>query len=280
MVGDAQQPKTWRRVNRQEPCPICKKVDWCGVSDDGELAICMRIDSDHPARNGGHVHKLSDPVPLRPMLPPETPAPKIDAGEMMARWRKNTLEEQFENLSERLGVSIVALKALGAAFAHEHKAWAFPMYDDRSVNESNAIGIRLRNVSGEKWSVKGSKSGFFFPFRTQAVCDTILIVEGPTDCAAALDLGFFAIGRASCRGGESQILNALEQLAPFEVVMVYDNDGPGVEGANLLATQIGKRHKFCRFVPPTKDLRSFVKSGGTRSVFDSLLTNCIWEGRI
>ena len=26
----------WRNVSRREPCPICQKPDWCGVTVDGE----------------------------------------------------------------------------------------------------------------------------------------------------------------------------------------------------------------------------------------------------
>lgn len=44
------------RVSRNNPCPICKKPDWCAYN--GRIAICMRIQSPVPSRNGGWVHKL------------------------------------------------------------------------------------------------------------------------------------------------------------------------------------------------------------------------------
>lgn len=275
MVGESQH-RTFVRVTKANPCPVCKKPDWCGLSDDGQFVICMRVDSDRAAKNGGHVHRLTDaPYPLPAPMPPERPVPSIDAGQMMSRWRDATTADQFATMAGKLGVSAYAIMALGAAFASEHRAWAFPMYDDRCSGESMAVGIRLRNESGDKWAVKGSRSGFFFPFRMKGAVNTVLIVEGPTDAAAAIDLGFLCIGRASCRGGESQVMSELAQLCPSEVVMVYDNDGPGVEGAELLASKIQKRHRLVRMVPPTKDLRSFVRCGGTRSIFDSMLKTCV-----
>ncbi|HKX33310.1 MAG TPA: MobF family relaxase [Blastocatellia bacterium] len=46
------------RVKRKSPCPICNKPDWCSVAADGAFAICMRVPSDHEAKNGGYVHIL------------------------------------------------------------------------------------------------------------------------------------------------------------------------------------------------------------------------------
>ena len=42
-------PQKLVRVKRGRPCPICEKTDWCSVSEDGALAICMRVQSE--ARN-------------------------------------------------------------------------------------------------------------------------------------------------------------------------------------------------------------------------------------
>lgn len=34
----------WKSVRRASPCPICSHGDWCGVSADGTLAACRRIE--------------------------------------------------------------------------------------------------------------------------------------------------------------------------------------------------------------------------------------------
>src|SRR5262249_26229692 len=33
----------WNPVSAQSPCPICKHPDWCQVSKDGAVCMCMRI---------------------------------------------------------------------------------------------------------------------------------------------------------------------------------------------------------------------------------------------
>lgn len=47
-----------KRVTRSHPCPVCGKPDWCGYTDT--IAICMRVPSDRPSKNGGWVHRLTD----------------------------------------------------------------------------------------------------------------------------------------------------------------------------------------------------------------------------
>ena len=60
------------RVSRRRPCPICGKPDWCSISGDGDIAVCMRKRSDHPARNGGWTHILSSGAHSPPVRPQPT----------------------------------------------------------------------------------------------------------------------------------------------------------------------------------------------------------------
>ncbi len=62
----------WRRVTRRHPCPICGRTGWCAVTDNGELCLCMRAESDWPAKDGmgGHFHRLAATLSVaRPRLP-------------------------------------------------------------------------------------------------------------------------------------------------------------------------------------------------------------------
>ena len=89
------------------------------------------------------------------------------------------------------------------------------------------IGIRLRNDRGQTWAVTGSKQGLFMPDSDPG---TTLIVEGPTDAAAAVDLGFDVIGRPACLGCDEMIRTKVEGYpgAPF---IAADADTPGQRGA-------------------------------------------------
>lgn len=43
----------WVRVKRNKPCPICGRPDWCSVSEDGTVVVCMRTESPKPCKSGG-----------------------------------------------------------------------------------------------------------------------------------------------------------------------------------------------------------------------------------
>ena len=130
-----------------------------------------------------------------------------------------------------LGVDTDCLKAIGCAWSSLN-AWAFPMRDQ---NE-NVIGIRLRNDQGDKWAVKGSKSGLFIPGEYSWFPDGICyLVEGPTDLAAAMTIGLRAFGRAACLGQETMILDYIRRNRIERLVIVTDNDDPGIRGAEKTA---------------------------------------------
>ncbi|MDI6450226.1 DUF3987 domain-containing protein [Anaerobaca lacustris] len=91
------------------------------------------------------------------------------------------------------------------------------------------IGIRRRFPSGGKAAVKGSQTGLFVPLDLIAE-GPLLIVEGESDLAAALDLGFSAIGRPNCT---AMVRMTVEFARLYrEVVVVGDNDEPGHRGAD------------------------------------------------
>lgn len=45
---------------------MCKRSDWCSVSSDGAVVICMRIRSDKQTRNGGWLHRLEEGAVVAP----------------------------------------------------------------------------------------------------------------------------------------------------------------------------------------------------------------------
>lgn len=104
----------WRRVTRQRPCPIGDHPDWCGVSADGRAAICARVQSDHPTRNGGWLHWLAprgqSGGPARvapPIAPARVPAPATvpvrPAAETLAPIERR--DAAYRALVDELGLS-------------------------------------------------------------------------------------------------------------------------------------------------------------------------------
>lgn len=245
------QPSKWYRVTKKRACAVCSHPDWCTYSSDG-ASCCMRVQSEKVMRNGGYLHRPDGvfiaPVPVRKAIE----EPKPDFAALWDRYSNQTDAQHLDGFAMSLGVDTDALKAIGCAWAEY--AWAFPMRDEWGA----VIGIRLRNGEGKKWSVKGSKSGLFYSPETED--RTLWITEGPTDTAAAMSIGLHAVGRPSCLGQEGMLAAYIKGHRVKRVVIVADNDEPGLRGAAKLQKEL--KISSCVWCPPVKDLREFVNLGG------------------
>jgi hypothetical protein len=268
---------SYTRVSKLHPCPVCKKPDWCRVFADGWVE-CMRVQSGCPAKSGGWMHSQRElsPGPVRFSPPPTRVAvPIINATKLHREWLAATTPTQLAEFAAALGLSVAALVSANAAWAAPHGAWAFPMCD----GHGNIVGIRLRRPDGAKFAVRGSRQGIFMSaecgVRIAERQEVLFVCEGPTDTAAAVDLGLFAVGRPNCccGGPEIKVFARLHQCN--RVVMISDNDKPGLDGAAKVGAEIGL--PFAIYVPPAKDLREFVRLGGTRAMIENTLKGTIWR---
>jgi hypothetical protein len=229
----------------------------------------MRVQSNRPSKGeaGGWLHPLDTD---RVELPPKEPKkPTIDAAQIISDWAERTKAEWVQAFAKQLGVSYTALACLGCCWSPGHRAWAFPMKD----GHERTVGIRLRSVDGKKWAVPGSHAGLFIP---QTKCNnTGYICEGPTDTAAAVSLGVFAIGRPSCQGGVAHITTLFTRKQIVRAVIMCDNDKPGLIGASRLQGEL--KIPSCIMVPPTKDVREFLGMGGDQTLLNSLLAPLVWR---
>ena len=210
-------------------------------------------------------------VPFPRPRPVSVSEPTLDFAGMFEKWNQDTDYYFRDGFAMTLGVDTDALQAVGCAW--NGQAWAFPM-----KNESqHLIGIRLRDSSGKKWAVKGSHQGMFVPTSYPYCVDdaTLYIVEGPTDLAAAMTLGLYSIGRPSCLGQEPMIAAFARQKKVRRVVIVSDNDRPGLEGARKL--QCTLKTRSCIWITPCKDLREFAIAGGDSSLIESALRDMVWK---
>ena len=271
---------SFTRVTRAKVCPVCKRGDWCRVFDDG-WAECMRVRSDKPARSGGWMHRVAErgQGAFAQAPPPHRPPPGINATAIHRAWLANTKTEVLAAFAAELGVSAPALAAVGAAWAPQYAAWAFPMCD----GYGNVIGIRLRNERG-KFAVRGSRQGIFLPWEGERPCEpkvppesgkVLFVCEGPTDTAAALDLGFFAAGRPNCCCGGLEIRTYARRHECARAVMISDNDKPGLDGARKVGAEL--RMPYAIYVPPAKDLREFCRLGGSRNMIENTLKGTVWN---
>lgn len=265
----------WTRVSRAAPCPICRKPDWCTVSSDGNAACCMRTESERRLGNGGWLHRLGRDLlgaPVRAQAAPAAPKRYLSADSVGNTWVRlayATSDEQVAGLGDRLGVKAEALRAVGACWAWPHEAWGFPMFD----GGEDFAGIRLRSDEGEKWALRGSRQGIFIP--STNVQPEALVVEGPTDAAAGVSLGFYTVGRPSCTGGVREIATLCRRRSIKKLSVLADNDGPGISGARTFCGQVGLPSRLV--VLPAKDLREWVKNGATRQAVEACLAAHEWR---
>lgn len=274
--------RSWLRVSKSAPCPICKKADWCTVTNDGALVCCMRIQSDRKSRNGGYIHATGSAGELRPALPPpQDRRLLLDCAAYHAALRRRWDWIECDGLSVLLGVNPYALERLQPAFDAFHGAWAFPMRD----GDGKVCGIRLREIGSNKWTVRGSREGLFFDPNLQPSED-LFVCEGPTDTAAAMSLGISAVGRPSCNSGVAAMAALIRRLGVRRLTIIADQDAPhrrpdgtrwypGREGAEAMAKTL--RRMWRMVLPPEKDFRAWYHTGLSLDVFNAAVNAQTWR---
>lgn len=229
----------WDRVSRAAPCPICNKHDWCLVAPDKSVVICCRVESDKAAGNSqGWLHQIRDdgwerPQWRAPKRVEPTPAP-VEMRKVAVVSCRAIKPDSVGWLSRNLGVSVDSLLRLRVGWKIDRQSFTFPMREPNG----NVCGIRYRTYDGTKFSELGSRDGMFF--RPDDLRDDYLIVvEGASDTAAMMDLGFYSVvGRAACRANTEQIVTLLRRKRPKRIIIIPDNDDPGRTGAEALRVNI------------------------------------------
>lgn len=127
-------------------------------------------------------------------------------------------------------------------------------------------GIKLRNTTkiGDRFmALKGSRQGLFNFDAVNLTSDAVLVVKGEIPCMLLDQMGFLACAPTGGEGSTAiaeKIKNAL-QFA--KVVVVGDNDGPGVKLGKMRAELLGGKLVF----PPSefKDIDEAVLRLGVSS---------------
>ena len=256
---------TWHRVTRSEPCIVCGKPDYCGRSADG-LVRCMRS-AEAPigmryirtATDGGHLFAVDDPRQAPPPPPPKRPKPSVDWSAVHAQARAEIIPGELYDFADvELGLSGEAMDLLDVGVHRDR--YVCPERDATG----NIIGLVKRHLDGRKESLLGSRRGLTYqhPFPDD---DPVLVVEGWSDTAAAIEAGFTAVGRPSNTGGGELLVQLLKNR---NVIVFGENDEkpngswPGRDGAEHIASKLKATCASVRVIyPPTsvKDLRGWLR---------------------
>jgi hypothetical protein len=265
------------RVSKNSLCPVCGKPDWCLVAEDDSAAICQRIQESSVKQCGDagwlhvlsyrhnrplrHKHCANRRLSLATALSKQHLMDFVNLSQQYQRW---LTADKLGSLSASLGVSTTSLKRLCTGWDGE--AYTFPMSD----TEGQIIGIRRRFPDGRKLSVAGCKNGLFIPIDLLG-SEPLLITEGPTDCASALDLGFEAIARPNCN---SKVAMTVKYSKGRSVVVISDGDTAGRNGTDRLINGL-ILHCFSVKViyPPSgiKDLRQWLWAGLNVETFKGII---------
>ncbi len=170
-------------------------------------------------------------------------------------------------LAAELGVSIETLERLGVT-PHGGE-WHIPERDAEGV----IIGTGRRLHDGKKNFVEGGKRGLILGWPLDASAGSaptcpVIVVEGMSDTAAGMTLGFDTVGRYNATGGGAMLADLLRGR---HVCIVGENDGkgaddpkrPGKLGAEATANALVAVCPSVRIIYPpadAKDLRTWLTS--------------------
>lgn len=263
--------RDFERVSRRLPCPVCgNSKSWCLVSRDRSVVMCPRVESGKfLGEVAGYLHRIGEPSGDRVARRQRETEPRRDFAEAASILQHAATNMIVKQAAVELGVSFESLKSLGVGYHAMADAMAYPMWDSLGI-----AGIRFRAREPDedgrhrKYSAIGTHGNGVFLAHQVSAHPLAVIVEGPTDAAAAITLGFARVyGRPFCRGGNREVAHYLAHYPPDMVVIIPDNDEPGKLGAGKLADELCGRYDV-RVVPPpdgVKDVRAWLAAGVTKA---------------
>jgi hypothetical protein len=118
----------------------------------------------------------------------------------------------IELLGQELSITPDTLRRLAVGCDENGRYWTFPLRDA----SLRVVGINRRFRNGDKRVMLGHHIGLYIPTDLPADLSghTLLLCEGGSDTAAALDLGFWSIGRFSCSTCEQMVVKLVGRTRP------------------------------------------------------------------
>lgn len=300
----------WVHTSQLRPCPICgrgKGGNRCILIPD-EVVQCYYTPSKMPRKTtagDAWLHFLRErPERERPtnrrriIVRRATPSrPDVGLPKLAGKFQMHLTPDRLRALGHTLGVSCGSLKRLCAGWTNGEmmfiasrgeeraiNAWSFPRRDA----DGRVTGISLRPMWGRKFTWTGSGGGLHIPTGFEPGGRGILC-EGPSDTAAALDLGLNAFGRSSCASDVEEVIRFIRAHELTQLIIFsqrddahYRADGsayyPAQDGAEDLARQARLFAPDVRIIMPPehegdKDVRDWLRRGATATDIEQLINN-------
>lgn len=215
----------WVRTKRGLACPVCKKVGWCLLHMDGKKVICPRVRSLTKIKSG-YIHKVYDNGLLNTKKAVRHRSNRrINWRNLVRLYTNPPTDVHLSDLSRKLSLSIETLQKFSVGWDRE--AWTIPAKN--GIQE--IIGIQRRFPDGSKlWVPRSDGQGLFIPVMKSAE-GNVFVTEGWTDAAVFVELGFRALGRASCDTGVEHLKDFLHgHPLVSRFTLVGDNDPKNIHG--------------------------------------------------
>lgn len=188
-------------------------------------------------------------------------------------------------LAKHLMVSSSSLTALRIGTTSDDRASTWPMRNEKQdVIGVRIVGLPWTDDCHAKWSRRGSQSGLFIARGTEqatransadqiaATDRALFITEGASDTAAAISLGLWVIGRASCNSASFFVDRYIRLHKPSSLTIIADHDDAGRSGAIRLAKSLCQNlpkplHTVQIITPPNlnHDLRDWIGQGANQA---------------
>jgi hypothetical protein len=229
------------------PCPVCKKPDWCLIAPDGSACLCQRTESAKRCGDAGWLHKLAEPVPPPAKAKKSKPSKPTNWQAEAERFAKNLAgaPKYLEALAVKLGLPVAALDSIPLLGFRNCGSESVEFTLPEMNAEGTIIGIATRTEAkgkkAKKWFIYGGKRGLTLPEGWRDLPGPVFVVEGPSDVLAMRAAGLKAIGRPSCNSGR-KLLAELFAGWEGEIIIVGENDenGAGLKGAKLISRKLSE----------------------------------------
>lgn len=162
------------------------------------------------------------------------------------------------------GISRGTLDAFGVMQRCDGRAAAWCRYDGARL-----AGIKYRTVEkSAMWQEKGSEAFLFGSWTIPEGCEVLVVAEGECDAMTWHEMGFPAVSVPQGAGNHQWIELEWHWLEKFdEILLAYDSDEEGEEGAEKAADRLG-RHRCRRLrLDGRKDANEALLAGWTAERF-------------
>ena len=204
--------------------------------------------------------------------------------ENLFTWKQTrTLTDKGKEVAKQFKISDAVLEELHIATpSGRDESLMFPVFLHGQLMD---IRTYTPNGSPKIKSRSGSMAGLIIPYDIWKDTDparTTIICAGEKDMAVARSFGFNAI---TITGGEKMVPRTPAQFKDRVVAICYDNDGPGLEGAEIVANALYPYTKKIKVVTnfhtvckeEGEDITDFFnKYGKTRSDLIDFLESTPW----